>query len=248
MAQPQTQAKEASPANPKTTSTMPATRSRGMAPMSPDPMLSWAAGPFGLMRRLSDDMDQLFGQLIGSQLTGGMGGAARGLASAFPATAAPAVDWMPALETFERGGNLIVQADLPGLAADDVTVEVEDDLLTISGERREEREVDDEGIHRTERRYGRFTRSIVLPEGAQAQDVQASFHNGVLEISVPIKQQAQRRRTVEVQNVPAKEPGGAAASPRADAGSSARGASQNAAAGGAKSDTTTPGARSTANS
>ena len=145
--------------------------------------------PFGLMRRLSEDMDQLFTQLVA---------APTGRATGPLATAA--VDWMPALETFERDGKLVLQADLPGLSVDDVTIEVDDGVLTISGERREEREVDDNGTRRTERQYGRFVRSIGLPEGVRAEDVQASFRDGVLEITVPLPQTSQQqRRKVEIQ-------------------------------------------------
>jgi HSP20 family protein len=192
MAQSQAQAKEASSANTRRTANVPATQNRGGPLTSRDPM-AWSVSPFGLMRRLSDDMDQLFGQLAGGLGTTGRGGLT-------PAVLAPAVDWMPALETFERDGNLIVQADLPGLGADDVTIEVADGVLTFSGERREERETDDGGIRRTERRYGRFTRSIALPEDARTDDIQAAFRDGVLEITVPLSQSGQQRRTVPIQN------------------------------------------------
>ncbi len=151
-------------------------------------MTAWAS-PFGLMRRLSEDMDQLFTQLVvapAGRITGPL--------------ASAAVDWMPALETFERDGKLVLQADLPGLSVDDVTIEIDDGVLTLSGERREEREFDDNGTRRTERQYGRFIRSIALPEGVRPEDVQASFRDGVLEITVPLPQNSQQqRRKVEIQ-------------------------------------------------
>jgi HSP20 family protein len=141
------------------------------------------------MRRLSEDMDQLFTQLVAAP-TGRSGQ---------PLASAP-IDWMPALETFERDGKLVIQADLPGLSADDVTIEVDDGVLTLSGERCEERELDDNGTRRTERQYGRFVRSIGLPEGVRPEDVQASFRDGVLEIAVPLPQPSQQqRRRVEIQ-------------------------------------------------
>jgi HSP20 family protein len=173
------------------------------------------------MRRLSEDMDQLFGQLIGTTGNGNRSPGALGL----PVMAAP-VDWVPAIETFQRDGKLIVQADLPGLGADDVTVEVEDELLTISGERREEHEVDDDGLRRTERRYGRFTRSIALPEGVRAEDVQASFDNGVLEIAIPVPQAAQKRRTVDVQSTSQGKSQGASSHSQGTSGTS-QGAARN---------------------
>jgi HSP20 family protein len=167
--------------------TLPATQTRAGLPAMRG-MTAWSS-PFGLMRRLSEDMDQLFTQLVAAPT-----GRATG-----PLATAP-VDWMPALETFERDGKLVLQADLPGLGVDDVTIEIDDGVLTLSGERRIEREFDDNGTRRTERQYGRFMRSIGLPEGVRAEDVQASFHDGVLEITVPLPQASQQqRRKVEIQ-------------------------------------------------
>jgi HSP20 family protein len=196
MAQPQSQTQPATSTSSGSRG-MPATRSqpRGGSLVSRDPR-AWAASPFGLMRRLSDDMDELFGQLIGGAGTSRAGA----VAAPLPFVADAPVDWVPALETFERDGKLVVQADLPGLEADDVTVEIDDGVLNLSGERREEREVDDNGIRRTERRYGRFTRSVALPEGARTEEVQASFCNGVLEITIPLAQSSPQRRTVQIQS------------------------------------------------
>jgi len=197
MAQPQTQANPASSDTRRSTTAVPARSRSGQLP-SRD-ITAWTGSPFGLMRRLSEDMDQLFNQIIDSPGNGTPSGTVLGV----PAVAAMPMDWVPAIETFKRDGNLIVQADLPGLAVDDVTVEVEDGMLTISGERREECEVDDDGYRRTERRYGRFTRSIALPEGARTEEVQAAFRNGVLEISIPLAEQSQQqRRTVNIKSAP----------------------------------------------
>lgn len=174
--------------------TMPATQTRAGMPALRG-MTAWAS-PFGLMRRLSEDMDQLFTQLVAAP-TGRSTGS----------LAAAAVDWMPALETFERDGKLVLQADLPGLNVDDVTIEIDDGVLTLSGERREERELDDNGTRRTERQYGRFIRSISLPDGVRAEDVQASFRDGVLEITVPLPQTSQQqRRKVEIQRTSTESP------------------------------------------
>jgi HSP20 family protein len=163
-------------------------------------MTAWAS-PFGLMRRLSEDMDQLFTQLVATP-TGRSTG---------PLATSAAVDWLPALETFERDGKLVVQADLPGLSVDDVTIEVDDGMLTLAGERREEREIDDNGTRRTERQYGRFVRGIALPEGVRADDVQAAFRDGVLEITVPLPQPSQQqRRKVEIQGASRDSPSASA--------------------------------------
>ena len=197
MAQPQSQSsRESSATESRRTANVPVQRARsGQLAPSSGPSSWAAAGPFGLMRRLSDDMDQLFGELTGAM---GRGGA---LAPSAPVALAPAVEWMPAIDVFECDGQLVVQADLPGVGVDDVTIEVEDDVLTLSGERREEREIDEDGMRRIERRYGRFSRSIALPEGAQPEAITAAFRDGVLEITVPVTQsESQQRRRIDIQS------------------------------------------------
>ena len=95
---------------------------------------------------------------------------------------------------FERDGKLIVHADLPGLNKDDLRIQVVNDQLVIEGERRREHEEDKGPIHRSERSYGSFMRSVALPEGANVDQAHAEFNNGVLEISVPIPEQKQARQ------------------------------------------------------
>jgi HSP20 family protein len=96
--------------------------------------------------------------------------------------------WAPAVELAFRDGNLVVSAELPGLTEQDVTIEVNDDVLIIRGERSVEREEAEGGIRRTERRYGQFYRAIALPDGAEAEKAQAQFQNGVLQITIPLAQ------------------------------------------------------------
>ena len=114
----------------------------------------------------------------GLQRTGGAGG----LPSAF---------WAPQVEVFDRGDNLVVRADLPGLSREDVNVEVEDDALVISGHRHNQFEDEGEGFYRSERGYGSFYRVIPLPQGVEAQACNATFRDGVLEVTLP--RPAQRR-------------------------------------------------------
>ena len=167
---------------------MPATQARSGQLVSRDlPM--WSASPFGLMRRLSEDMDQLFGQLAGGN----------GALLAGPTLRDTQPQWIPAIDVSQHEDKLVVQADLPGLGADDVTVEVDNGILTLSGERRDERETESDGVRRTERLYGRFSRSIVLPDNARADEVQASFRDGVLEITVPLSKSASPPRRVDIQ-------------------------------------------------
>jgi HSP20 family protein len=86
---------------------------------------------------------------------------------------------------FQRGDELVIRADLPGLNKDDVKVDVKDDALIIQGERRQHREEERQGIYRSERIYGNFQRWIPLPDGAITDQAKAHFSNGVLEVVMP---------------------------------------------------------------
>src|SRR4051794_17617256 len=83
--------------------------------------------------------------------------------------------WMPAMDLVETEEHFVLRADLPGLAEQDVNIEVEDNVLTVSGERKAEHETSKEGYHRVERAFGSFSRSLTLPEGVDADAVTAGF-------------------------------------------------------------------------
>ena len=102
--------------------------------------------------------------------------------------------WAPAVDLIEREDSLVLKADLPGLSEDDVQVEVRDGVLTISGERKAEHEDKQNGYYRVERSFGRFSRSLQLPEGVDADRIGASFENGVLQVTIPKPEQRQPRR------------------------------------------------------
>jgi HSP20 family protein len=93
--------------------------------------------------------------------------------------------WVPAMDLVETDDHLVLKADLPGLDQGDVEIEVKDNVLTVSGERRTEQEGSSNGYHRVERSYGRFSRSLSLPQGVDADQVQAEFDKGVLEVRIP---------------------------------------------------------------
>jgi HSP20 family protein len=93
--------------------------------------------------------------------------------------------WVPAMDLVESDDQLILRADLPGLDKDDVSIEIKDGVLTVSGERRTERERKSEGFYRVERAFGSFSRSLSLPEGIDAEKVSADFDKGVLEVRIP---------------------------------------------------------------
>lgn len=107
--------------------------------------------------------------------------------------------WSPQMETFQRGSEFVVRADLPGLNKDDVKIDITDDTLTIEGERREEHEENREGYYRSERSYGNFYRVVPLPEGAITDSAKANFNNGVLEIVVQAPpREVSRGRRLEI--------------------------------------------------
>ena len=107
--------------------------------------------------------------------------------------------WAPAIEVFERGEKFMVRVDLPGLKKEDVKIEVTHDELTIEGERKLEKEEKEEGLYRTERKYGKFVRRIGIPEYVRAENAVAAFRNGVLEIEMPtIPVPEVKKRTVAI--------------------------------------------------
>jgi HSP20 family protein len=116
-----------------------------------------------------------------------------------PTTAAAAQNdrlrrWVPALDITEAEGEYLLKADLPGLTEGDVSIEMHDNVLTISGERKFEHEDRQGGYHRIERSYGAFRRSLTLPEGVDPEAIKASFDHGVLEIRVPKPEQRKPRK------------------------------------------------------
>ena len=151
-----------------------------------DPFDMFRMSPFTLMRRFGEEMDQYFNQFRSSRHEPGMAQAGGGLFS-------------PPIEMSERDGQLTICADLPGLSKDDVHVEVTDDALVITGERRSEHEERQEGMFRSERSYGTFHRQIPLPEGVNAEQATATFKDGVLKVTMPAPQRQARGRRIDIQ-------------------------------------------------
>ena len=145
------------------------------------------SNPFDMLRRLDEDVDRLFQQ---------MWGRGRSLMRARGADAQSM--WMPQVEVREEGGKLHVCADLPGLKKEDVKLSLDGDQLVLQGERQSSREEGQQGssFYHSERSYGSFYRSIPLPEGVDPQTAQASFKDGVLDVTfdAPGKPQQQSRR------------------------------------------------------
>ena len=118
-------------------------------------------------------------RLVNTLFTGGEEGAQR---------------WMPAMDLVEADDHFLLRADLPGLGEDDVSIEIQDNTLTISGERRSEDEQRERGWYRVERSFGRFSRSLTLPEGVNPEAVTASFDRGVLSVRIPKPEERKPRR------------------------------------------------------
>ncbi len=107
---------------------------------------------------------------------------------------APARRWAPPMDLLETDEHFVLRADLPGVSEEDVTIELEDTVLTVSGERKAEHEANGEGFHRVERSFGRFSRSLTLPKGVDAESVSAAFDHGVLEVRIPKPAERKPRR------------------------------------------------------
>ena len=139
--------------------------------------------PVRELTSLQSEMNRLFNTFFDTP-TPGNGGAGR--------------RWIPAMDLVETDEHFVLKADLPGLAEDDVNIEVEDNVLTVSGERKAEHEDKREGYVRVERSYGAFRRSLTLPEGIDPEAVTANFDKGVLEVRIP-KPEERKPRKVAIQ-------------------------------------------------
>lgn len=146
-------------------------------------------GPFAWMRQMQDQLDRAF-----TNIWGGSSGPSWAADTMFGPS-----DWTPAIDMFQRGNDLVVRVEVPGLSKDDVTVDIADDQLTVRGERRYDHEEERDGVFRSERSYGSFCRVVPLPQGAIADSAKATFNNGVLEIVLQAPSfDVRRGRRVEI--------------------------------------------------
>jgi HSP20 family protein len=102
--------------------------------------------------------------------------------------------WVPPMDLVEAGDHFVLKADLPGLRDEDVSLEVQDGTLTISGERNAEHEASESGWYRIERSFGSFSRSLTLPERVDASAISAEFKDGVLEVRIPKPEERKPQR------------------------------------------------------
>lgn len=132
--------------------------------------------PFAMMREFTDEMDRVF----------------RGQAPALKA-------WAPTIDIHKVDGDVQVTAELPGLKKEEVKVELTDTALIIEGERKVEHKEEKEGYHHVERSYGKFYRSIPLPEGAKADLTKAELTEGVLKVTIPIAEAKKNVKEIKVE-------------------------------------------------
>jgi len=130
--------------------------------------------PLRALTEVQQEMNQLFSRFFGE-------GEQAGNRGVFPSES-----YVPRIESAVRDNTLCVKTDLPGIDPKDVEVEVEGNRLTLRGQRKAEHEGSEKDYVHREVQYGSFIRSFTIPEGVKAEDIQAKYHNGVLELSVPL--------------------------------------------------------------
>ena len=134
-----------------------------------------------VLERTQDQLDRLFPHALGLHAQQGSG-------------RATTMAWAPALDISERKDAYLVTVELPGVKLDDLTISLEDGLLTIQGERHFAHDSSEQHFHRVERRYGAFRRAITLPAHVMAEGIEATVDNGVLQILVPKMKKATAKR------------------------------------------------------
>ncbi len=107
-------------------------------------------------------------------------------------------NWMPAVDVSEVNGSLKIKAEIPGVNKEDIKVLVKNGYLTISGEKKQEKETKEQSYHRIERYYGQFCRSIALPPDVEAEKVKAVYNDGILNIEIP-KPASMKAKDIDVE-------------------------------------------------
>ncbi len=133
--------------------------------------------PFQEMALLSENLNRMFNRLFDE-------GFLTSRRSIFSDELSQGV-WSPDVDIYETKDSIVVKADIPGVEKDKVKVEIKDNILTIRGERKEERETKEHNVYRMERHYGEFVRSFALPQKVDASKIKAKYKDGILEITLP---------------------------------------------------------------
>jgi HSP20 family protein len=137
--------------------------------------------PFRELAALQNEMGRWMSQFAGASTTG------NGQSST----------WLPAVDVWETENELILSFDLPGIPEDNIAVELDDNVLTVTGERERTKEHSSERFYRFERRFGQFARSVTLPTGTKEDDIKADYKDGVLEVRVP-KPEEQKPKRIQI--------------------------------------------------
>ena len=145
--------------------------------------------PFRDLRTLQDEVNRLFSTNITRAF--GDEGIARGA-------------WNPSVDIFENKDQIVLEAELPGMNREDFDLSIENNVITLRGERRFEKKDDGDNYHRVERSYGSFTRSFTLPQTVSAEGAQAEYRNGVLRVTLPKREEVKARR-IEISGEGAEE-------------------------------------------
>jgi HSP20 family protein len=143
-------------------------------------MVRWE--PFHNLATVQDRMNRIFddafrGQRTGSEDDWALGG-----------------NWAPPVDIFEQGDNIVLRAELPGISPEDVDIRVENNVLSLRGERKFDSEVKRESCHRVERAYGSFSRSFTLPSVVDTEKIKAEYKDGVLQVTLPQKEEAKPKQ------------------------------------------------------
>ncbi len=133
--------------------------------------------PFRDFERMRSEMDRLWNSFF-----------ERG-----PLRGEEGAEWLPSLDVAETKNEIVVKAEVPGLEPKDIDISLSEGLLTIKGEKKQEREEKEENYHLVERSYGSFTRSIRLPKEVQSDKINASYKNGVLKVVLPKSEEAKKK-------------------------------------------------------
>lgn len=131
--------------------------------------------PFRDITTLRDEMNRLFNRTVGEGVSSGSA-------------------WTPAVDIFDTDQAIVLRAELPGLDPDDIEIEIDDNTLSLKGERRFEETVQEGRYYRLERAYGHFQRNVTLPQGVKADEISATFDKGVLSVRVPKADEIRPRR------------------------------------------------------
>lgn len=140
--------------------------------------------PFHDLRNLQDEVNRLFSTNISRVF--GDEGIARGA-------------WNPSIDIYENKDQIVVEAELPGMSREDFDLSIENNVLTLRGERRFEKKDEGDNYHRVERSYGSFTRSFTLPQTVTGETANAEYKNGVLRVTLPKREEVKARR-IEIKN------------------------------------------------